>query len=442
MVDIITKKRDGASLSEEEIRWMINSYTKDEIPDYQMSAFLMAVVFSGMDDEETAILTDAMAGSGDRMDLSALPGVKVDKHSTGGVGDKTTLIVAPIVAACGCTVAKMSGRGLGHTGGTVDKLESIPGMRTSLSTEEFLAVVKRTGIAVTGQSGNLAPADKKIYALRDVTATVDSIPLIASSIMSKKLAAGSDCIVLDVKTGSGAFMKTEEDSILLAQKMVAIGIQNGRKMAALITDMDIPLGFQIGNALEVEEAIRTLRGKGPEDLQELCLALSSEILRLAGNREEDCPGLALEALQSGAAFEKFVEMVDAQGGDSSCIRHPEKLGRAGIEQVVKAPRDGWISRMDTAGIGNSAMLLGAGRETLESRIDPLAGIILEKKTGDFIRKGETIARLLTSESSRVKPAEERFLKTIDISETRPEARPLIRAVVTERGVLRADEFRR
>ncbi len=438
MVDIIAKKRDGAALSEEEIRWMIASYTREEIPDYQMSAFLMAVVFSGMNDEETAILTDAMAGSGDRMDLSSLPGVKVDKHSTGGVGDKTTLIVAPIAAACGCTVAKMSGRGLGHTGGTVDKLESIPGMRTSLSTGEFLDVVRRTRIAVTGQTGNLAPADKKIYALRDVTATVDSIPLIASSIMSKKLAVESDCIVLDVKTGSGAFMKTEEDSILLAQKMVAIGIQNGRKMAALITDMDIPLGFRIGNTLEVEEAIHTLRGEGPEDLQEICLALSSEILRLAGNKEEDCPALALKAIQSGAAFEKFVEMVEAQGGDSSFVRHPEKLRRAAIEQEVKAPRGGWINKMDTAGIGTAAMLLGAGRESLESRIDPLAGIILEKKTGDAVRKGETIARLLTSESSRVRPAEERFLEAIDISDTQPKKKPLIRAVVTEQGVVRTD----
>ncbi len=437
MVDIITKKRDGLVLDEKEIRWMIASYTKGEIPDYQMSAFLMAVVFSGMNDGETAILTDAMAGSGDRLDLSSLPGVKVDKHSTGGVGDKTTLIVAPIAAACGCTVAKMSGRGLGHTGGTVDKLESIPGMRTSLSTEEFMSVVRRTRIAVTGQSGNLAPADKKIYALRDVTATVDSIPLIASSIMSKKLAAGSDCIVLDVKTGSGAFMKTEEDSVLLAQKMVSIGRQNNRKTAALITDMDIPLGRQIGNALEVEEAVRTLSGEGPEDLTEISLALSAELLQLAGKGNADaCRSLAREALTSGAAFEKFSEMVEAQGGDSSCIRHTEKLGRAPIELEVKADCDGYISCMDTAKIGTAAMLLGAGRETMDSKIDPLAGIILEKKTGDSIRAGEVIARLRTSDRQRAKPAEACFLEALAIGKEAPVKKPLIRAVVTENGVKR------
>ncbi|MCD7736659.1 MAG: thymidine phosphorylase, partial [Lachnospiraceae bacterium] len=318
MYDIIMKKRNGGILSEEEIRHLVAGFTNGDIPDYQMSAFLMSVYFQGMTDRETAVLADAMANSGERLDLSGLPGVKVDKHSTGGVGDKTTLIVAPIAAACGCTVAKMSGRGLGHTGGTVDKLESIPGTRTSLSREEFLDVVRRTGIAVTGQSGNLAPADKKIYALRDVTATIDSIPLIAASIMSKKLAAGSDCIVLDVKTGSGAFMKTAEDSIRLAETMVAIGVHNGKKIAALITDMDIPLGYQIGNSLEVEEAVRTLSGNGPEDLTEVSLALAAEMLYLAGKGEiASCREQARAAIDSGAALGKLEAMIEAQGGDPS-----------------------------------------------------------------------------------------------------------------------------
>ncbi|MCD7956848.1 MAG: pyrimidine-nucleoside phosphorylase [Lachnospiraceae bacterium] len=435
MYDIIIKKRGGAALSEEEIRWMITGYTKGDIPDYQMSSFLMAVYFQGMTDEETAILTDAMARSGEQLDLSGIPGVKVDKHSTGGVGDKTTLIVAPVVAACGCVVAKMSGRGLGHTGGTVDKLESIPGTRTSLSGEEFLDVVRRTGIAVTGQSPNLAPADKKLYALRDVTATVDSIPLIAASIMSKKLAAGSDCIVLDVKTGSGAFMKTVEDAVQLAGKMVAIGVHNGKKIAALITNMDIPLGYQIGNALEVEEAVRTLRGQGPADLTEVSLALASQLLYLAGEGDLDyCRGLAQDALASGTALEKLAAMIEAQGGDADCVRHPEKLGRAPFAREVKAEKSGYIVQMDSAGIGVAAMLLGAGRETKESEIDPLAGIILSKKTGDFVKKGETLATLLTSEEAKLGAAKTRFLEAVEIGAKAPQKKPLIFARVTERGV--------
>ncbi len=435
MYDIIIKKRDGGTLTEEEIRWIINGFTKGDIPDYQMSAFLMAVYFQGMTDWETAVLTDAMANSGDRMDLSMLPGVKVDKHSTGGVGDKTTLIVAPIAAACGCTVAKLSGRGLGHTGGTVDKLESIPGTRTSLSEEELIDIVKRTGIAVTGQSGNLSPADKKIYALRDVTATIDSVPLIASSIMSKKLAAGSECIVLDVKTGSGAFMKTMEDSILLAQKMVSIGVQNGRKISALITDMDIPLGYQIGNALEVEEAVRTLSGEGPEDLTEVSLALVTEMLYLAGKGDrKTCRKLARESIDSGAALGKFEEMIEAQGGDADCIRHPEKLGRAPYERVVKAQSDGVIQKMDTEGIGTAAMELGAGREKKEDTIDPLAGIILIKKTGDPVKKGEPIARLLTSDEGKFAEAEKKMESSVTIGTEKPEKRVLVYARVTEHGV--------
>ncbi|MCC8066936.1 MAG: pyrimidine-nucleoside phosphorylase [Clostridiales bacterium] len=437
MYDIIIKKRNGGVLSEEEIRHVVTGFTNGDIPDYQMSAFLMAVYFQGMTDEETALLTEAMANSGERLDLSVLPGVKVDKHSTGGVGDKTTLIVAPIVAACGCTVAKLSGRGLGHTGGTVDKLESIPGTRTSLPKEEFLDVVRRTGIAVTGQSGNLAPADKKIYALRDVTATIDSVPLIAASIMSKKLAAGSDCIVLDVKTGSGAFMKTVEDSIRLAEKMVAIGVHNGKKIAALITDMDIPLGYQIGNSLEVEEAVRTLQGDGPSDLTEVSLALASQMLHLAGKGDlASCEQLAREAIASGAALEKLAAMIEGQGGDPDYIRHPERLGKAPVCAEFRAVEDGYITKMDSEGIGIAAMLLGAGRETKESIIDPLAGIILEKKTGDPVKKGETIARLYTSDERKTEAAGKRMQEAVAIGAEAPEKRPLIYARVTEQGVVR------
>lgn len=435
MYDVILKKRNGGTLTDEEIREAVQGYTRGEIPDYQMSALLMAVYFQGMTDHETAVLTDAMAHSGDMMDLSEIPGIKVDKHSTGGVGDKTTLIVGPIAAACGCHVAKMSGRGLGHTGGTVDKMESIPGMRTELTREEFIRTAKEAGITVTGQSGNLTPADKKLYALRDVTATVESIPLIASSIMSKKLAAGSDCILLDVKTGSGAFMKTVEDSVCLAQKMVAIGMHNGRKTAALITNMDIPLGNQIGNALEVEEAVRVLRGEGPADLTGVCLALASEMLYLAGKgSREECRRLAREAVDSGAALQRLAAMVRCQGGDEECIFHTEKLGRAPLEAEVKAPADGYIAKMDTEGIGLAAMMLGAGRETKESRLDYLAGIILKKKTGDAVRAGEVIAELRASEESRFAGAGARFLEALTLSDEKPDPEQLVYARVTEEGV--------
>lgn len=435
MYDVIIKKRNGGVLSEEEIRGVVAGYVDGSIPDYQMSALLMAIYFQGMTDEETALLTDAMAHSGDMVDLSALPGIKVDKHSTGGVGDKTTMAVAPILAACGCTVAKMSGRGLGHTGGTVDKLESIPGMRVELSQEEFLHTAAEAGIVVTGQSGNLTPADKKMYALRDVTGTVDSIPLIASSIMSKKLAAGSDCILLDVKTGSGAFMKTVEDSVKLAEKMVAIGIHNGRKTAALVTNMDIPLGNQIGNALEVEEAVSVLRGCGPKDLTEVCLSLATELLYLAGKgTREECRRLAENAVETGAALERLAAMVRCQGGDAECIYHPQKLGQAAVRAAVKAPADGYIEAMDTTGIGLAAMMLGAGRETKDSSLDYLAGIILEKKTGDEVKAGETIAWLLTSEEWRIQGAQKRYLEAVKFSREAPEAEPLIYARVTGEGV--------
>ena len=359
----------------------------------------------------------------------------MDKHSTGGVGDKTTLIVAPIAAACGCRVAKMSGRGLGHTGGTVDKMESIPGMRTSLSEKEFVEIVNRTGISVTGQSGNLAPADKKIYALRDVTATVESIPLIASSIMSKKLAAGSDCILLDVKAGNGAFMKTTADAVQLAKKMVAIGEQNGRKTAALITNMDYPLGNKIGNALEVQEAAATLQGMGPEDLTEVCLALAENMLFLAQKgTPAKCRAMAWDAICSGRALEKLAAMVEAQGGDPDYIFHPERFGEAPVKADVAAPEEGYLQDMNTEGIGISAMMLGAGREKKEDAIDPLAGIVLCKKTGDYVKKGETLAVLYTSEESRLKDAEAKYFESVKIKGEKPKKEPLIYARVTKDGV--------
>lgn len=430
MYDLIMKKRNGGIFSEAELRYMVNGYVAGEIPDYQMSAMLMAIWYQGMDDEETAVLTDAMAKSGDMVDLSPIEGTKVDKHSTGGVGDKTTLIVAPIAAACGVKIAKMSGRGLGHTGGTVDKLESIPGLRTAFSRQEFFDIVNRTGICVAGQSGNLAPADKKLYALRDVTATVDSIPLIASSIMSKKLAAGSDSILLDVKTGSGAFMKTLEDSIRLAEKMVAIGEHAGRRTAALITNMDIPLGNSIGNALEVVEAAETLRGKGPEDLTEVSFHLAANMLYLADKGTlEACMAQVKEAVADGKALEKLAEMVKAQGGDAGVIYDTALFAKASCEYHVRAPRTGYIRHMDTEAIGISSSLLGAGRITKEDSIDYCAGIILKRKTGDYVREGETLAVLYASDEKLFDDAGEVFLNALEFSEDKPEKAPLIYARV-------------
>lgn len=430
MYDLIMKKRNGGTLSETELRFMVNGYTAGDIPDYQMSAMLMAVWYRGMDDEETAVLTDAMARSGDMVDLSAIEGTTVDKHSTGGVGDKTTLIVAPIAAACGVKIAKMSGRGLGHTGGTVDKLESIPGLRTAFSQQEFFDIVNRTGICVAGQSGNLAPADKKFYALRDVTATVDSIPLIASSIMSKKLAAGSDSILLDVKTGSGAFMKTLEDSVLLAEKMVAIGEHAGRRIAALITNMDIPLGNCIGNSLEVVEAVETLKGEGPEDLTEVSFHLAANMLYLADKGTlEECMAQVKEAVKSGRALDKLAEMVKAQGGDAGVIYDTELWTKASCEYCVCAPRTGYIRCMDTEAVGIASSLLGAGRVTKEDSIDYSAGIVLKKKTGDYVREGEPLAVLYASDAARFAGAEETFLDALEFSQERPERSPLIYARV-------------
>lgn len=440
MYDIIAKKRNGEALTETEIRFMIQGYVKGDIPDYQMSAMLMAIYLKGMSDVETAILTDAVAHSGDMVDLSPIQGVKVDKHSTGGVGDKTTLVVAPIVAACGVKVAKMSGRGLGHTGGTVDKMESIPGMKTVLTEEEFFRVVNKTGLSVIGQSGNLAPADKKLYALLDVTATVDSIPLIAASIMSKKLAAGNDCILLDVKTGSGAFMKTLEDSITLAEKMVAIGEHAGKSTMALITNMDIPLGSLIGNSLEVIEAVETLRGRGPKDLTEVCLSLASGMLYLAGKGGmEECRKLAEGAIADGSALERLIAMVEAQGGDPSVIRDTRLFSKAPFERQVKALKSGYITHMNTEQCGIASSLLGAGRLTKESLIDYTAGIALKKKVGQTVEEGETIAVLYTSVEELFAASEEEFLKAVTISGQKPEAEPLIYASVTKEGVKRLTE---
>lgn len=435
MYDLIVKKRNGEALSEEELHFMIQGYVRDEIKDYQMAAMLMAIYFKGMDDRETAILTNEVAHSGDMVDLSPIEGVKVDKHSTGGVGDKTTLIVAPIVAACGVKVAKMSGRGLGHTGGTVDKMESIPGMKTTLTQEEFFEAVHTAGLSVIGQSGNLAPADKKLYALRDVTGTVDSIPLIAASIMSKKLAAGSDCILLDVKTGSGAFMKTLDNSIALAQKMVAIGEHAGKKTMALITNMDIPLGNRIGNSLEVVEVVETLNGNGPADLTEVCLELAAGMLELAGKGNHDtCRAMAEEAIRDKSAFNRLIAMVEAQGGDSTVIRDTSLFQKSPYSLEVTAQTGGYIVRMDTERCGIASSLLGAGRITKESIIDPSAGIVLKKKVGDKVEKGQVIGVLYSSKKELLPTASEELNKAIFIGKEQPLKEPFIYARVTKQGV--------
>ena len=431
MYDLIEKKKLGEALSREEIHEMVQGFTAGEIPDYQMSAMLMAIYFKGMNDEETTYLTLEMAHSGDMVDLSPIEGFKVDKHSTGGVGDKTTLIVGPIVASLGVKVAKMSGRGLGHTGGTIDKLESIPGFVTAVPRERFFEIVKEHGIAVVGQSGKLVPADKKMYALRDVTATVDSIPLIASSIMSKKLAAGSDGIVLDVKTGSGAFMKTLEDSILLAQKMVNIGAGAGRICTALITDMDVPLGLAIGNAMEVRESMEVLEGAGPEDLKEVSLRLAAEMLHTAGcGTVEECYEKASAALADGSALETFRKMVKAQGGDL------DGLPTACCTRKVTAPCSGYITHMNTESCGIASMLLKAGRSRKEDEIDPSAGILLFKKYGDKVETGEVLAELHASDEALFAAAEEKLLSAYEISAEKPAEKKLIYARVSRDGVER------
>lgn len=426
MYDLIKKKRDGKSLTAQEIKWFIENYVNGTIPDYQVSALLMAIYFNGMDLEETTALTFAVRDSGDTLDFSDVNGIRVDKHSTGGVGDKTSLIVAPIVATLGVKVAKMSGRGLGHTGGTVDKLESIPGFNTGLGVDEFLEIVNRVGIAIVGQSAELAPADKLLYALRDVTATVESLPLIVSSIMGKKLAADDDCIVLDVKTGSGSFMKTVEDSKRLARLMVDIGKQAGKKMLALITDMDRPLGFNIGNILEVKEAVETLRGNGPSDLTEICIALAAHMLSLAEKGTyEECEARVKKVIADGSALKTFADMVEAQGGDSRVIYDTSLFKEAKFSRVVKAEKSGYIVKVDTEGYGTAALLLGAGRNTKEDKIDFTAGIILTKKTGDFVKAGEAIATLYTNSGEKLDAGERKLIESTIIGDEKPAYKPII-----------------
>lgn len=430
MYDIIEKKKMGESLTDDEIHFVIDGYVKGTIPDYQVSPLLMAIYFSGMDDRETAALTKAMMNSGDVVDLSEFGDATVDKHSTGGVGDKTSLVVAPIMASLGCKMAKMSGRGLGHTGGTVDKLESIPGFKTSLSPDEFFDQVRNTGLAIIGSTANLAPADKKLYALRDVTATVNSVPLIASSIMSKKLAAGAHNIVLDVKIGSGAFMKTEEDGRTLARKMVDIGKSFGRNIAAVVTNMDRPLGFAVGNSLEVLEAVSVLKNESRGDLRDICVALASNLLSLCyGWSEEESEARANEAIESGATLEKFKEWITAQGGDASFVDDPSLLGKAEYTFEFKAERDGYISHMNAETIGKTASVLGAGREKKTDDIDHTAGIILKRKTGDYVKKGETIALFYTSKEESEKAAAEMFSSAVDFSDESPVEKPLVYGVI-------------
>ncbi|HCT3646241.1 TPA: pyrimidine-nucleoside phosphorylase, partial [Enterococcus faecium] len=392
MVDLIEKKRDGNELSKEEIEYIVTNYTNGKIPDYQVSALLMAIFYQDMTNEEITNLTLAIANSGDVIDLSSLEGIKVDKHSTGGVGDTTTLILAPLVASVGVTVAKMSGRGLGYTGGTLDKLEAIPGFQIELSDEEFVRIVNESKVAVIGQSGNLAPADKKLYALRDVTATVDSLPLIASSIMSKKIAAGADAIVLDVTTGDGAFMKNIEDARRLAKTMTSIGKLANRETVAVISDMSEPLGEAIGNSLEVVEAIETLQGNGPEDLVEMCYALGSQMVVLAGKAKttDEARTLLQEALESGKALAKFKEMIQNQGGDPAIVEHPERILTARYTMELPAKQSGVVSKIVANELGIAAMMLGAGRKTKEEDIDHAVGLKLHKKIGDTVTKGESL----------------------------------------------------
>ena len=426
MYDIIKNKRDGGKLSKEEIDFFVKGYTAGEIPDYQASALCMAIYFRGMDDEETTNLTLAIAASGDKVDLSGINGVKVDKHSTGGVGDKTSLIIAPIVASYGVKVAKMSGRGLGHTGGTIDKLEAIDGYQTSIDKKEFFRIVNEVGVSIIGQSGNLAPADKKLYALRDVTATVDSLPLIVSSIMGKKLAAGADCILLDVKTGSGGFMKSLEDSTKLAKSMGEVGHLAGKKVIALITDMDVPLGKAIGNSLEVIEAVETLKGEGPEDLTEICIDIAANMLYMAGKGTvKECEALAKKAIADGSALQTLVKMVHAQGGNEKLLLDTSLFKKAAYDYEVKAPKTGYIEHVDTESYGMASLALGAGRAKKEDPIDYSAGITLEKKTGDFVKEGDVIAVLHTNKPESVKEAEERILKATEISSEPVEKKPII-----------------
>lgn len=420
MYDIIDRKKNGEELTKSEIEYFVGGFTRGEIPDYQASALLMAIWFCGMNDRELADLTLSMAHSGDMINLDAVDGFTVDKHSTGGVGDKTTLIVAPAVAACGGKVAKMSGRGLGFTGGTIDKLESIPGFNTSVGEKEFIDNVNKIGLCIAGQTGEIAPADKKIYALRDVTATVDSIPLIASSIMSKKLAAGSKGIVLDVKCGSGAFMKTYEDAKLLAEKMTAIGQRAGRKTVALITNMDIPLGRAVGNALEVKEAVKILKNEQKDELYEVSVALAAHMLSLVNSKDiYECEKMIRLAIENGSALEKLKEAVGAQGGDISYIDDTSKFIDASVCIEYKAEKSGYINKIDAQKIGRASVLLGAGREKKDDVIDFGAGIYLCKKTGDEVREGDTVARLYTNKNEYADSALAVIKEAFDYSQKKP-----------------------
>jgi len=437
MYDLIGKKKNKETLNETEIQYIVNGYTSGEIPDYQMSAFLMAVCLNGMDSEETTALTLAMAHSGDLLDLSAIEGIKVDKHSTGGVGDKTSFVLSPMVAALGIPVAKMSGRGLGHTGGTIDKLESFPGFSTSLTTKQFIDNVNDMKLAIVGQTANLAPADKKIYALRDVTATVDNISLIASSIMSKKLAAGSDVIVLDVTTGSGAFMKSFDQALALAEAMVQIGTNAGRETYAVITDMNQPLGNAVGNTLEVTEAINTLNGEGPEDLLEVSITLASYMLLGAKRAKtlEEARELLSETIRDKSALHKLAELIEAQGGNSEAVYDTTLFQKASLSDELLAKEDGYISFIHTDEVGMTSLILGGGRETKDSIIDLSVGILIHKKLGDEVKIGESIATLYANDSEKLLLAKERLSNAYVIDKVKPKTHPFIYAIVTKDGIL-------
>ena len=429
--DIILKKRKGNKLTKEEIAFFVNSYTKGGIPDYQASVLLMTIYFKGMDDEETANLTEAMMNSGDVYDLSSVSGKKIDKHSTGGVGDKVSIILAPLVASAGVVVPMMSGRGLGHTGGTLDKLESIPGFRTNLTKDEFISNLKKINVAMIGQSELIAPADKKLYALRDVTGTIESIPLIASSIMSKKLAEGIDGLVLDVKTGSGAFMKKERDAVRLAKNMAAIGKKMGKKVVALITDMDQPLGNAIGNSLEIKECIEVLKGRGPQDLFDITLELGAYMLKLAKKVNNAAKGMGIlkRHLFDGSAYQRFMEMVELQGGDVRAIDNPLLLPSARYTKELLSEGTGYISKMDTEAIGIASCMLGAGREKVEDKIDPAVGIVIDKKIGDKVKIGERLALLHYNAEDRLAEAYKKLQGAYLISSKRPKKRQLIRRII-------------
>lgn len=430
MYDIIHKKRNGGELSGDEICFFVEGYTNGSVPDYQAAAFCMAVYFQGMTEKETSELTLAMAESGDQIDLSGIDGFTVDKHSTGGVGDKTSLIVAPIVASCGGKVAKMSGRGLGHTGGTVDKLEAIPNFRTELTPDEFIKQVNNIGLCIVGQTGELAPADKKLYALRDVTATVESIPLIASSIMSKKLAAGSKGIVLDVKTGSGAFMKTFEESENLAKEMVSIGKSAGRSVTAVITNMDIPLGNSVGNSLEVIEAIKTLKGEGESDLTDVCLTLAAQMLcMVTGEDEKACYVMAKDAIDDGSALNKLCEMISAQGGNAGVVDDFSLFKQPKHTVEIFSEREDYIEHTDAEKIGLASVILGAGREKKGDPIDSSAGIVLKKKTGDRVEKGDTLAIFYTDDESKIEEAKREFFEAFTFDNKKPPAQKLIYRII-------------